>query len=150
MSISANSCWHHHCDETDNCLLAMFLVLAVDLSLWSDFESYCLSCYCTDPNEFIYRYTEAEFILKRKRFFIALSHAHFRFEVMSILPIDRYKNTTSRVISQHRVEKSSTSKAFHARDTRFYWSSENALHERFIACSGVWVWVKTLQLIAKQ
>ena len=31
-----------------------------------------------------------------------------------------------------RVEKSSTSRAIHARDTGFYWPSENALHERFI------------------
>ena len=48
------------------------------------------------------------------------------------------------------VEKSSTSRAIHARDTGFYWSSENALHERFIASSGVGVWMKTLQLIAKR
>ena len=48
------------------------------------------------------------------------------------------------------VEKSSTSRAFHARDTGFYWSSENTLHERFIASSGIWVWMKTLQLIAKR
>ena len=40
------------------------------------------------------------------------------------------------------VEKSSTSRAIHARDTGFYWSSENALHERFIASSGVGVWMK--------
>ena len=48
------------------------------------------------------------------------------------------------------VEKSSTSRAIHARDTGFYWSSENALHERFIASSGVGVWMKMLQLIAKR
>ena len=47
------------------------------------------------------------------------------------------------------VEKSSTSRAIHARDTGFYWSSENVLHECFIASSGVGVWMKTLQLIAK-
>ena len=40
------------------------------------------------------------------------------------------------------VEISSTSRAVHARDTGFYWSSENALHERFIASSGVGVWIK--------
>ena len=33
--------------------------------------------------------------------------------------------------------KSSTSRAFHARDTWFYWLSENALYERFIASSGL-------------
>ena len=48
------------------------------------------------------------------------------------------------------VEKSSTSRAIHARDTGFYWSSENALHEHFIASSGVGVWMKMLQLIAKR
>ena len=46
--------------------------------------------------------------------------------------------------------KSSTSRAIHARDTGFYWLSKNALHERFIASSGVGVWMKTLQLIAKR
>ena len=40
------------------------------------------------------------------------------------------------------VEKSSTSRAIHACDTGFYWSSENALHERFIASNGVWDWMK--------
>ena len=48
------------------------------------------------------------------------------------------------------VEKSSTSRVIHARDTGFYWSSVNALHERFIASSGVGVWMKTQQPIAKQ
>ena len=46
--------------------------------------------------------------------------------------------------------KSSTSRVIRARDTGFYWSSENALHECFIASSGVGVWMKTLQLIAKR
>ena len=40
-----------------------------------------------------------------------------------------------------RVEKSSTSRAIDALDTGFYWSSENALHERFIASSGDGVWM---------
>ena len=50
------------------------------------------------------------------------------------------------------VEKSSTSssRAIHAHDTGFYWSSENALHERFITSSDVGVWMKMLQLIAKR
>ena len=39
-----------------------------------------------------------------------------------------------RAISLHELEKSSTSKAFHAHDIL---SSENALHERFITSSGV-------------
>ena len=39
-------------------------------------------------------------------FFIALSHAHFRFfEVKSVLPIDRYQNATSKVISLHELKK---------------------------------------------
>ena len=62
------------------------------------------------------------------------------FEVKSVLPIDRYQNATSKEISLHiGVEKSSTSRAIHARDTGIYWSSENALHEGFIASSGVGV-----------
>ena len=48
------------------------------------------------------------------------------------------------------VEKSWTSRAIHARDTGFYWSSENALHERFITSSGIGVWMKMLQVIAKR
>ena len=67
------------------------------------------------------------------------------------------KCLTDRSISKHYhesdvasgVEQSSTSWVFHAHDTGFYWSSENAMHERFIASSGVWVWMKMLQLIAK-
>ena len=46
------------------------------------------------------------------------------------------------------VEKSSTSRVIHVH--RILWSSENALHERFIACSGDGVCMKTLQLIAKR
>ena len=49
-----------------------------------------------------------------------------------------------------RVEKSSTSRAFHAHDTWFYWSSENAVHERLPLSSGVWVWMEMLQLIAQR
>ena len=30
-------------------------------------------------------------------------------------------------------------RAFHAHNTGFYWSYENALHERFIASSGIGV-----------
>ena len=83
---------------------------------------------------------EAEFILERKRFFITLSHAHFPFfEVKSVLPIDRYQNATSKAISQHELKKVPTSRAIDALDTGFYWSSENALHERFIASSSVGV-----------
>ena len=47
-------------------------------------------------------------------------------------------------------KKKTTSRAIHARDTGFYWSSENALHERFIASSGIGVWMKMLQLIARK
>ena len=64
------------------------------------------------------------------------------FEVKSVLPIDRYQNATSKAILLHEFEKSPTSRAIHACDTGFYWSSENALHERFIARIGVGVWMK--------
>ena len=65
---------------------------------------------------------------------------------------------TDRSISKHYlksniatwVEKSSTSRVIHARDTGFYWSSENALHEAFIASSGIGVWMKMLQFIPKR
>ena len=46
------------------------------------------------------------------------------------------------------VEKCSTSREFHAHNTRFYWSSENALHEHFITEQWRWVWMETLQLTA--
>ena len=46
------------------------------------------------------------------------------------------------------VEKCSTSREFHADDTRFYWSSENALHGHFITEQWCWVWMETLQLTA--
>ena len=93
---------------------------------------------------------KAEFILERKHFFIALSHAHFHFLRSRASLIDRYQIATSKAISLHELKKSTTSRAIRARDTGFYWSSENALHERFIASSGVGVWMKTLQLIAKR
>ena len=82
-------------------------------------------------------------------FFIALSHAHFRFlRSRTVLPtIDRYQNATPRASWD---EKSSTSRAFHSCDTGFYWSSENPVHEHFIASSSIWIWMKTLQLIAKK
>ena len=35
------------------------------------------------------------------------------------------------------AEKSSTSRAFHARDTGFHWSSENTLHDCFITSTGI-------------
>ena len=53
------------------------------------------------------------------------------FKVKSVLPIDEYQNATSKAISLHELKK--------VCDTGFYWSSENALHERFIASSGVGV-----------
>ena len=46
-------------------------------------------------------------------------------------------------------KKSSTSRTFHAHDTWFYWSSENALHEHLSLSSGVWVWMEMLQLIVQ-
>ena len=69
-----------------------------------------------------------------------------------------HERLTNRLISRRYlksniatwVERSLTSRAFHARDTWFYWSSENTLHERFIASSDIWVWMKTIQLIAKR
>ena len=82
-------------------------------------------------------------------FFIPLLHAHFRFWGHERL-IDR--SISKRHLESDAaswVEKSSTSGVFHARDTGFYWSSKNALHEGFIASSGIWVWMKMLQLIAQ-
>ena len=97
------------------------------------------------------RICEAEFILERKRFF-------YRFVACAFPFFWGQERFTDRSISKRYlksdiatwVEKSSTSRAIHARDTGFYWSSENVLHERFIASSGVGVWMKTLQLISKQ
>ena len=96
-------------------------------------------------SSWIHTRTQAFFFFYR---FVACAFPFF--EVKSVLPIDRYQNATSKAISLHWVEKTSTSRAIHARDTGFYWSSENALHERFIASRGVGVWMKTLQLIAKR
>ena len=94
--------------------------------------------------------SKAEFILERKCF---LSLCRMR-----ISGFWGQERLTDRSISKRYlksdittwVEKSSTSRAIHARDTGFYWSSENALHERFIASSGVGVWMKMLQFIAKR
>ena len=48
----------------------------------------------------------------------------------------------------NELKKVPTSRAFHAHDTGFYWSPENALHEHFIAEQWRWVWMEMLQLIA--
>ena len=96
--------------------------------------------------------TELSWIHTRTQavFYRFVACAFLFFEVKSVLPIDRYQNATSKAISLHELKKTSTPRAIHARDTGFYWSSENALHDRFIASSGVGVWMKTLQLIAKR
>ena len=63
---------------------------------------------CENCSHFILNWFQlkAEFILERKRFFIVLSHAHFRFfEVKSVLPIDQYQNATSNAISLHELKK---------------------------------------------
>ena len=66
------------------------------------------------------------------------------FEIISILPIDRYQNAMPRATRVQLQEHFTLIK----HDS--YWSSENAVHEHFIASSGVWVWMKTRQLIAGQ
>ena len=92
-------------------------------------------------------WNKTELILERKRFFTALSHVHFRF--LRSWASDR--SISKRYLKSDIapwVEKSL--RAFHARDTGFYWSSKNTLHELFIASSGVRVWMKMPQLIAKR
>ena len=74
-------------------------------------------------------YSNADFILEHKHFFIALICC------MCISVFWGHEHLTNRSISKchpksnitTRVEKSSTSRAFHVHDTGFYWSSENAL-----------------------
>ena len=83
---------------------------------------------------------------KAKHFFIALSHAHFRFwdhERLTDWSISkRYpeSNATS------WVETTLTSQVFHAHDTWFSWSPENTLHEHFIFEWWRGVWMDMLQL----
>ena len=50
-------------------------------------------------------------------------------------------NAITRAIPLHKLKKSSTSRAFHAHDTWFYRSSENALH-----CMSVYRWAVALSL----
>ena len=82
-----------------------------------------------------------------KHFFIAFSHAHFVFEVMSAYPIDWNQNAIPRVMPLHELKKVH-SRVFHTHDTWFYWSSEKALHEPFIAERWRWVWMEMLWLTA--
>ena len=68
---------------------------------------------------------------------------------MSVYLIDQYQNkrlSQKRCSSMSWKEKSSTLRAFQAHDTWFYWSSKNALQERFIAEWWRWVWMEALQL----
>ena len=68
-----------------------------------------------------------------KRFFIAFSHAHFRFWSHERLSDRSISKRYAKSDGAPWVEKSSTSRAFHAHNTWFYWLSAKALHERFIA-----------------
>ena len=91
----------------------------------------------------------AEFILEHKHFFYRFVACAFPFfEVMSIWPIDQYQNATSRVISLHELKKfnfKSDTRSWH-RILLVIWKCSAWL---FIASSGIGVWIKTLQLIAK-
>ena len=72
---------------------------------------------------------------------------------MSMYPIDRYQKATPRAMAIPRVEKSSTSRVFHALDADFYWlfanPAENTVHECFIAEQWHGVWMEMLQLTAQ-
>ena len=83
-----------------------------------------------------------------KRFFILLLHVHFCFWGPEHLSYRSISKRCPKSDAAPRVEKSSTSRAFHTHDTEFYWLSENALHKHFIAerCCGVWM--ELLQLTA--
>ena len=77
-----------------------------------------------------------------KRFFIPLLHVHLCFWDHEHLSDRSISKGYPKSDTAPRVEKSSTSRALHAHDTWFYWSSENALHERLSLNSGVWVWME--------
>ena len=49
--------------------------------------------------------SEAEFILKHKRFYHFVACAFPFFEVMSVWPIDRYQNATPRALSLYELKK---------------------------------------------
>ena len=75
--------------------------------------------------------------LHAKHFFIRLSHAHFHFwgqECVSNISISKHYPKSDAAPS---VKTSSTSRACHAHDTWFYWSSKNALHEYLSLSSGM-------------
>ena len=82
------------------------------------------------------------FYLNARHFFIALSHVHFRFWCHERLSDRSISKCYTKSNTSPWVEKSSTSQAFHTHNTWFYWSSENALHERLPLSMGVWVWME--------
>ena len=107
-------------------------------------------CWEENGADFWISILEAEFILEREHF---LSLCRMRISVFWGNEHLTDRSITKRYLKSNIaswVEKSSTSRAFHAHDTWFYWSYEDALHEHFIASSGVWVWIKMLQLITKR
>ena len=66
-----------------------------------------------------------------KHFFIASSHAYFCFRGHKHL-IDPYQNTIPRAMPLHKLKKSQLQERFML-VTHDSWSSENALHECFMA-----------------
>ena len=78
--------------------------------------------------------------------FSSLSHIRISvFEVLSVHPTDWYQT-----LFQERCRSMSWKKFnFDAHDTGFNWSSENALHECFIAEQWHEVWMEMLQLTAQ-
>ena len=75
-------------------------------------------------------------------FFIALSHAHFCFWGKSVLPIDRYQNATRRAILLQELKKVQLQE-------HFMHVTQDSIGHLKTLCSGIWVWMKILQLIAK-
>ena len=78
-----------------------------------------------------------------------MPHAHFSFEVNERLCDILISKRHPKSDATPQVEENSTSKAFHALDTGFYWSSANALPERYIPEPWHWVLMETLQLTAQ-
>ena len=89
------------------------------------------------------------FIPKGKCFFpLPSQYAHFRFWGHERLSDSSISELHPTAMPPHELEKRSTSKTFYALDTGFYWTPENALHERYEAERWCWVWM--LQLTAQR
>ena len=70
--------------------------------------------------------------------------------LISIYRLDAHDLKKRKCACDKAIKKNACVRVWIQLDTGFYWSSENALHERFIASSGVGVWMKSYATVHRK